>query len=204
MESQSQSDIDRECSSLSGDDVKAAGELVAKRNPSLNVVIDDKRVAPKQASLGITPAEFKTEFNKVAKELRMKFAIGDITISSKGEVFDTFNVQFGENNGLIGAVTKDGMLSSVTSISTGDGSVESGARTMVLALMIVRSVIPNLEKDEASLITLDLIKKSTTSPNGIPYKQIVSGVKLWALLTERIGFFFGVETPKDDDVNEPG
>ncbi|TFW71496.1 hypothetical protein C3Y98_05205 [Methylotenera oryzisoli] len=148
----------------------------------------------KQPSLNITPENFRVKFNEVSELIDTSFHINRIDVK-EGPVSDTANVTLSDQNSLVIAVTKDGMVNSVTSISIGDGTFKSGANMLFLATTIVRSISPHLESEKAAQIAIELMKLSTNDKAGEAHTKLIDGVEYYAIFNKQLGFWFGAELP---------
>ena len=148
----------------------------------------------KQPSLNITPESFRVKFNEVSELLDTSFHINRVDVK-EGQVFDTANVTLSEHNALVISVTKDGMINSVTSISTGDGTLKSGANMLFLANIIVRSISPQLEDKQAAQIAMELMKLSSNDGAGGTHTKLIDGVEYSASFSKQLGFWLGAGLP---------
>lgn len=148
----------------------------------------------KQPSLNITPESFRVKFNEVSELIDTSFHINRIDVK-EGPVFDTANLELSDHNGLVIAVTKDGMVNSVTSISNGDGTFKSGANMLFLANTIVRTISPQLENQKAAQIAMELMKLSTNDEAGGTHTKLIDGVEYYASFSKQLGFWFGAGLP---------
>jgi hypothetical protein len=144
--------------------------------------------------LGLSAEAFKTGFNNAAKNAQSEFRIDKINVE-RGPANDTFTSYLSKNNALIGTLDQDGNLKSITSISTGDGTIESGADMIILSALIVRAVSPGMDKKQAGDIALNLIRK-TNENGGETAKKQVGNVEYFAMFSESLGFWFGAEGAK--------
>lgn len=147
-----------------------------------------------QPSLNITPENFRVKFNKVSEHIDTSFHINRVDVK-EGQVFDTANVRLSDHNALVISVTKDGMMNSVTSISTGDGTLKSGANMLFLANIIVRSISPQLEDKQAAQIAMELMKLSSSDEAGDAHTKLIDGVEYSASFSKQLGFWFGAGLP---------
>lgn len=179
-------DMERECNSLKESEQRAAINLAAQRNSSVTL-------APQAPSLGLSPDVFKERFNQIAEEIDAPFHINQMKID-KGNV-DSFNVKFSKNNVLFGTITKDGMIDSVTSISSGDGTIQSGLKMMLLSAIIVRSTSPDLSKEDAGKVVLEMMGKNNKSPDATSHSKKIGNVEYFTSLSKDLGYWFGVQVP---------
>lgn len=146
-----------------------------------------------QPSLGITPMQYKQQFNNASLMTDgSTFEIHTLEVKH-GDVFDVANVELGKNNSMIVAVTKQGLVNSVTTISVGDGTIKSGANMLFLSAVMARSIHPNLDKQEAGKIGADLFTLAFEA-NGKPVTKVVNNVKHFATFSKELGYWYGIET----------
>lgn len=149
-----------------------------------------------EPSLNITPEEFRLRFNKTSELLDTDFHINKIELKD-GAVFNTANITLSKNNALIVTATKSGLLNSVISISSGDGTMQSGANMLFLSIMIVRSISEDLPEKEATQIVMDLMKASTDDADGKTHNKLVEGINYSASSSKTLGYWFSADLPED-------
>lgn len=152
-------------------------------------------IAATQPSLGITPQQYKEQFNAASVATDdSPFEIGELNIQ-KGEIFDTAQVRLTANNALILAVTKQGLVNSVSTISTGDGTLNSGLNMLKISIVVVRSVNTKMSKEAAYKMGVDLFTRAGKS-DGKSVSKVVGGVKYYAIFSDTLGYWFGAEIPQ--------
>lgn len=157
----------------------------------MNFPVQEKPQELKRQDLGITADTFKVAFNRAALSIESDYKINQIDVK-QGQAKDTFNISFGEHQALIGTVNSEGKLDSVMSISTGDGTIDSGINMMLLSAILVRAVSPDMGTKQAGDIAVDLIQK-TNENGGETVKRQVGNVEYYAMFSKSVGFWFGAE-----------
>lgn len=146
-------------------------------------------------SLGLSTAEFKERFNKVAEEVDAPFHINQMKVE-KGNI-DTFNVTFDKNHILFGTITKDGLIEGVTSISAGDGTIQSGFNMLQISHIIIRTFSPEISKEDASKIVLEMMDKNSKLPDATAHSKRVGNVEYFTSLSKQLGYWFGIQVPSN-------
>lgn len=147
-----------------------------------------------EPSIGITTEAFKKRFNRISEEIDAPFHINQFTIE-KGNV-DSFNVSFDKNHVLFGTITKNGLIEGLTSISSGDGTIQSGYNMLKISHIIVRAVSPSLTKEEVNKLVLEMMEKNGKLPDATANTRRIGEVEYFTSLGQQTGYWFGVQIPK--------
>lgn len=159
---------------------KAKAEVEAKAKAEAEA---KKKAEEIPGTIGMTPEQFKTTFNKAATEFESDLIINNITVT-EGAAQNSFQYMFTENLGIIGTVNKkDGSVRDVMLMGTGDGTLESGADILIGMGILITATNPELSADERGNVLRELgiidssdimdLNKSTIR-NGIRYKIMTS------------------------------
>lgn len=172
--------------------VEESSELII--DPDATVMNFPVKESPKKMNrqdLGMTPEAFRIAFNRIASSVQSDYRINKIDIKP-GTTKDTFDITFNENQGLIGTVNPDGKLESVMSISTGDGTVESGLDMVILSGLLVRSISPDIGKKGANDLVTGMMNE-IVGAKGKTTSCEVGEVEYFGTYSDQIGFWFGAE-----------
>lgn len=174
----------------------------SKSEPVNSVDQENKQQSIKaEANLGMTPEQFRKEFNKKLKDLDIKSvrSVGEFDIKP-GEVRDIFQVDFSDDIVLTGSVNKDGMLHGLTFIVVPGENYEKAMMDTLILTGISAGIVNTPEnKDKTSKAVIDLINKAL---DGIEneknsHKQTIGNVEYMALASQFTGLWFVIETPEN-------
>jgi hypothetical protein len=173
-----------------------SSEVVPAQKPAQKVA---EKVAEKsneivkpQPSMGITAEQYKSQFNDASLATDgSPFEIINLDIK-KGDVFDTAQITFTKNNFMIIGVTKQGLINSVSTISSGDGTINSGLNMLYISVVVIRSINTTIDKEAATKMGLDLFTRAGKSKNK-PVEEIINGIKYYAISSDKLGYWFGAE-----------
>lgn len=167
-------------------EAKAEQEATAKAETEARAKAEtetEKKAEQIPGTIGMTPEQFKTAFNKVAAEYQSDLIINNITIT-EGVAQNTFQYMFTKNLGILGTVNKkDGSVREVLLMGAGDGTVKSGADILIGMGILITATNPDLSDIERGNVLRELgvidggdimdLNKSTVR-NGIRYKITTS------------------------------
>lgn len=156
---------------------------------------ESKQAPIKDLNLGLSVEQFKKRFNAKAKDNDFKFHISDIKID-RSQPVHTFNIELSKNQGIIGSVNDKDVLTGINTISTGDGSLASGANMLYLAICIVNTFNPDGSKEDNAKFTLGLFKQAADGEDGKSHDQIIDDKVYTSMRSKSLGFWFSVY-PKD-------
>lgn len=153
-----------------------------------------------EENLGMTPEEFRKKFNAELKKHDVSFIrpLGEFDIK-KGNVRDSFTVQFSTDLGITGTVNKDGMLREVLVIMTNSSEAENPVPSLFVVTGNISNILSNNSKQGTESL-VDLIKKAMEGieKNDNSHSSVVGDVKYYALASKEIGLWVGF-SPKNDD-----
>lgn len=159
--------------------------------PEENPKSETKQAPVNNATLGLTVEQFKKRFNAKAKDGDLKFHISDIKID-RSQPVHTFNIELSSNQGIIGSVNDKDVLTGVNTISTGDGSLASGANMLYLAICIVNTFNPDGSKEDNAKFALELFKQAADGEDGKSHDQFIDDKVYTSMRSKALGFWFSV------------
>lgn len=171
-------------------------------NKSTQQAQTDQVSQPKQpvipGTLGFTSAEFKDRFNKAATELGSDLQISNLTVQP-GSVQDSFEYQFTNNLGIIGAINKaDGSVRDIVLDGSGDGTVQSVMNIIVSMGIVIAAVDPSLSPSDRGDILKTLgIGDSNADLSNLSRNTVRNGKKYGLTCSQATGIQFGVEDAND-------
>lgn len=160
--------------------------------------IDHEKTEPvkqKEASLNVTLEQYKSQFNDAALAANAEFEIKDFEVKA-GEVFNTANAKLNDNSFLIVTVGKDGVANGVTTISAGDGTMQSGMHMLFISMVTLRSLNNTLTAQDANKIAMELMKSAVDKGDGKSISKTIDGIKYYAMFSQQLGYWFGAEPAK--------
>lgn len=173
-------------------EVQAAAPAVQNEVPAEVV---EKVVQPvkAEASLGMTPEQFRQKFNAKLKDLDIESMrpVAEFDIKT-GDVRDTFQVIFSQNVGMTGVVNKDGSLREVLFIVSSGKDYQQATMDMLILTGITAQVVsPRTEAGN------ELIKMMTKALENIgqeenTHKKVFGDVEYFAMASELTGLWVGV------------
>lgn len=166
-------------------DIGGADQTVAVTEPAKK----------ENVSLGITLDEFKTSFNAQAKAAELAFNITEIKVDSSQPVH-TFNIELSKHQGIVGSVNDSNEITGINSISTGDGSLNSGANMLFLAVCIVNTFNPEGSKEANTKFAVELFKQAADGSDGESHDATIGDMVFTSMRSKSLGFWFSVY-PKD-------
>lgn len=153
-----------------------------------------------ETNLGMTPEQFRKKFNAELKKHDIDFIrpLGEFDIK-KGNVRDSFTVQFSTDLGMTGTVNKDGMLREVLVIMTNSSEAENPVPSLFVVTGNISNILSNNSKQGTESL-VDLIKKAMEGieKNDNSHSSVVGDVKYYALASKEIGLWVGF-SPKNND-----
>ena len=181
---------------------------IAEKQKNAQVVVEPKKVdgltaetvpANVEENIGMTPEEFRKKFNAELKKHDISFIrpLGEFDIR-KGDVRDSFLVQFSDDLGMTGTVNKDGMLREVIFIMTNSNPNENPVPSMFVVTGTTSNVLSNNSKEGTDSL-VDLIKKSMEGMNdeNNTHSKIIGNIKYYALASPELGLWVGVSPAKE-------
>lgn len=186
VESKTKDEVESEAKAEAEAKANAEQEATAKAETEARAKAQtetEKKAEQIPGTIGMTPEQFKTAFNKVAAEYQSDLIINNITIT-EGVAQNTFQYMFTKNLGIIGTVNKkDGSVREVLLMGAGDGTVKSGADILIGMGILITATNPDLSDVERGNVLRELgvidggdimdLNKSTVR-NGIRYKITTS------------------------------
>ncbi|MBB4835451.1 hypothetical protein [Acinetobacter schindleri] len=157
--------------------------------------VAEKEVQPvkTEASLGMTPEQFRQKFNAQLKALDIETIrpVAEFDIK-EGSVRDTFQIMFTQYVGLTGTVNKDGSLREL--IFTVGGTEESEKAMMDLLIMsgITAQVISPGTEAGNELVKLITAALKNIGKEENTHKKVIGDVEYYALANEITGLWVGV------------
>lgn len=182
---------------------KIPGENITSSSPSelKNNDQNPSNEVKQEANLGMTPEQFRSDFNKRLKTLdvHMIRPLAEFDIE-KGEVRDIFQVPFSNQINMTGTVNKDGMLREITFIIVPN---EDSAQVMLDTLTLINTasntVNSSADKNITGKVVVDLVQKALegADQDNNSHSQVVGNIKYYALASKYTGLWFGL-SPVDD------
>ncbi|HAV3589765.1 hypothetical protein [Acinetobacter baumannii] len=173
----------------------------ARSEPKLQKVAEVKNeIVKSEASLGMTPEEFRQAFNKRLKDLDISIVrpLGEFNIKN-GDVRDVFQVEFSNEVNMTGAVNKDGMLRSVTFITVPGKDYEKAMMETLLLTGISANIVNTPEnRDRTGKVVIDLIDKAlkNVEEDKNTHTETVGNVEYMAMASKFTGLWFSMEPPE--------
>lgn len=162
---------------------KAAKEAAAKAIPG---------------TIGMTPTQFRTAFNKSSTEIGMDLSLPQPTIES-GPAQNTFQYMLSDNIAMTGTINKaDGSVREIMLLGQTAGSYEESTNYLLIMGLIMKTVDPNATKEDnaAKMRKLGLMDDNLELAN-LDKKVIVNGLRYSISYLEEIGLMFYVNDPDD-------
>ncbi|MBJ9415458.1 hypothetical protein I5549_01795 [Acinetobacter baumannii] len=169
--------------------------------PKVQKVAEVKNETVKsEASLGMTPEQFRQAFNKRLKDLDISIVrpLGEFNIKN-GDVRDVFQVEFSNEVNLTGAVNKDGMLRSVTFITVPGKDYEKAMMETLLLTGISANIVNTPEnRDRTGKVVIDLIDEALKGieQESNTHTKTVGNVEYMAMASKFTGLWFSMEPPE--------
>lgn len=157
-----------------------------------NVNSHQASVSAHAPSLGISTTQFKELFNKFSEEIDAPFHINQVKLDQ-----NTFMVSFGESNALSGTITSEGNIEGLVSISSGDGTMQSGLKMFQLSTIITRTFNTSMSKQESAQLVLEMMQQNSKLPNATMSKKTVGDVEYFTSLSKQLGYWYGVQIPSN-------
>ena len=177
---------------------EVAAKNVIKSEPESQKVVEVKSENLKaEASLGMTPEQFRQDFNKKLNDLDISIIrpLGEFDIK-KGDVRNIFQVDFSSEISLTGTVNKDGMLRGLTFIVLPGKDYEKAMMETLILTGISAGVVntpDNKDKTGKAVITLiDEALKDIEKENN-SHKEVIGNVEYIALASKFTGLWFVIE-----------
>jgi hypothetical protein len=138
---------------------------------------------------------FKERFNSFAQETDFSYRITDIKII-EGEVNNVFTYMFNSNLALNGQVNKsDNSIRSLTMISQGDGSINSGLNMLIVIGAIISATNPEISPEEKGEILKELGLMSEQVPlSNLSSSTIKNDIKYFLNVSDVMGITFGAQS----------
>lgn len=152
---------------------------------------------PEVASLGVTIQNFSERFNAAMVDMKQPFRVTEFQIDNSDNP-PSFKYFFNNNIGLIGSVTPDSKIIDFTMIGTGEGTMESGLNIMFVMNALIRTVNPEMSKQEAAKMVLKLMEdsaKEMSNNNSGSSSIILNGLKYTCSQGQAIGTWLIVTKP---------
>ncbi len=149
--------------------------------------------AKAQATLGVTPEEFRLAFNKFVGQIDSSYRAAEFEVES-GDVNDVFTHSFAKNVAIVGTVNKsDGTMQSL--IVTIAGSGDDLAKPVVVLLSAAHALNPEVPKEEHSKAVLDLIKNAMADIDaGSSFDETVGDLHYSAFASKYTGLMFTISS----------
>ena len=158
---------------------------------NLDTVATDIQPEASPASLDMSPDEYRERFNRLLDTLDLPFRAAFSVV--EGSINNVARASLNDHLGLVAVVDKEtGQLKSVTLLGSGDGTVESGANILIVAVATLAAATPNGSTKTVGPEVLELMKSFDEEADE-PASRIVNGVKFSHMRTEEFGAFFSAE-----------
>lgn len=166
---------------------ETAGKLTASKSSAQTETVDD---AP-SASLDMSPDEYQERFNRILKSVDMPFrAKLRIEVGSENNVA---RASLNDHLALLGTVDKKtGKLKDIMLIGNGDGTSQSGANIVIVAVATLASATPNGSTKTVGPEVIELMK-SFDDESREPASRIFNGVKFSHMRSKVTGALFSAE-----------
>ncbi|WP_052723864.1 hypothetical protein [Paenibacillus wulumuqiensis] len=162
---------------------KAAKEAAAKAIPG---------------TIGMTPNQFRTAFNKSSAEVGMDLNLPQPTIES-GPAQNTFQYMLSDNIAMTGTINKaDGSVREIMLLGQTAGSYEESTNYLLIMGLIMKTVDPSATKEDnaAKMRKLGLMDDNLELAN-LDKKVIINDLRYSISYLEEIGLMFYVNDPDD-------
>lgn len=146
-----------------------------------------------EASLGMTPEQFRQKFNAQLKALDIDTIrpVAEFDIKT-GDVRDTFQVMFSQDVGMTGIVNKDGLLREIVFIVGGTDDYQNATMDLIILTGITAKVFsPSTEAGNELLKLMTTALKNIGQENNT-HEKVFGDVKYYALANEVTGLWVGV------------
>lgn len=149
--------------------------------------------AQAKETLGVTPEEFRTAFNKFVGQIDSSYRAAEFEVES-GDVNDVFTHSFAKNVAIVGTVNKsDGTMQSL--IVTIAGSGDDLAKPVVVLLSAAHALNPDVPKEEHSKAVLGLVKNAMANiETGSSFDETVGALYYSAFASEYTGLMFTISS----------
>lgn len=151
-----------------------------------------------EANLGMTPEQFRKDFNAQLKALDIESIspMAEFDIKT-GVARDAFQVLFNQDIAMVGAINKDGNLREVNLLLGGTKNYEEAMRQLLILSGITTRIVSNTPEAGEELIILigdamDNIEKENNSHN-----KIIGDVNLYTHANKETGLWI-IISPKAD------
>lgn len=144
-------------------------------------------------SLGVTPEEFRREFNNIVVKVDAGYKVAKLDIE-EGAVNNIFKYSLGSNVALIGTVNKpDGLLKELMVIVAGGETAEDTLRPIVALLSASQALNPQIEKGQNSKAVMDMVKQALANINtGESVERTVGQLQYTASASKLTGLMFAI------------
>ncbi|AIQ59663.1 hypothetical protein [Paenibacillus borealis] len=163
----------------------------------------DPTVAPTEnpipGTIGMTPEEFRKEFNARADSMESKLKISKKLTVEDGLAQDTFQYMFNDFLGITGSVNKaDGSIRDIMMIGRGDGTSASGANIIVVMGLVILAVNPDIESTEVGSIITDLkVLEDGVDLAKIDESTVRNGIRYHVQGSNELGLMFSAGDAND-------
>jgi len=149
-----------------------------------------------EATLGISPEEFRQRFNDVIGKVDDSYKSGKFEVS-EGSVNDTFNQAFGTNVAMVGTISKQNSeLKSLTLIVAGGDGAET-VKAIAVLLAAAQSANPELPKEQVANAVMDLTKGAMENiETGDSIKRTLGNVEYSAGASKITGLMLSISPAK--------
>lgn len=146
--------------------------------------------APAAKSLGMTPEEFRREFNRIINGVNKDYKLAEFDIE-KGEVNDTFTRALAGNVSLLGSVNKnDGSLKELM-VMVGGGQEADVLKPVAVLLTASHAANPTVAKEENSKVVMAMLKQALANvEDGKAVERTVGKLNYTASASKLTGLMF--------------
>ncbi|ANF95657.1 hypothetical protein [Paenibacillus bovis] len=149
-------------------------------------------------TIGMTPDQFRTAFNKSSTEIGMDMHLPKLNISS-GAVQNTFQYMLSDNIALTGTINKaDSSIREINLLGQTAGSYEESANYLLAMGLIMKAVDPRATKEDnaAKMRKLGLMDENLELAN-LNKQATIDGLKYSISYLDGIGLMFYVNDEND-------
>lgn len=159
-------------------------ENVEKKSPSFDI--------------GFTTEQFQNEYNKYSQQLTNGSKYNISLNVENGEVQNTFQNQFSDTCGMVGAVNKDtDKVRSITLLGSNFKDTNDSMDYLIVIGILIQTTNPNLSKDERGDIIMKKLDIENVMKNEGSTETVKNNVKYSLSFSSSIGITFSITNPKD-------